>query len=100
MNSVHEGLYYGVPEVVVPHQFEQLLNGKRVAETGAGILLSDEHGRVTAAQLRAALNTVLNDPAYRQHARQMGETLRAAGGYLQAVEEIETFVGVRDTQTV
>ncbi len=24
MNSVHEGLYYGVPEVVVPHQFEQL----------------------------------------------------------------------------
>jgi MGT family glycosyltransferase len=98
MNSVHEGLYYGVPEVVVPHQFEQLLNGKRVAETGAGILLSDEHGRVTAAQLRAALDAVLNDPAYRQRAQQMGETLRAAGGYLQAVEEIETFVGVKATQ--
>jgi MGT family glycosyltransferase len=100
MNSVHEGLYYGVPEVVVPHQFEQLLNGKRVAETGAGILLSDEHGRVTAAQLRAALDAVLNDPGYRQYARQMGETLRTAGGYLRAVQEIETFVGMKATQSL
>jgi hypothetical protein len=100
MNSVHEGLYYGVPEVVVPHQFEQLLNGKRVAETGAGILLSDEHGRVTAAQLRAALEAVLNDPTYRQRAKQIGETLRAAGGYRRAVEEIEAFVGMKAMEAV
>jgi len=98
MNSVHEGLYYGVPEVVVPHQFEQLLNGRRVAETGAGILLSDEHGRVTAAQLRGALDEVLHDPGYKQQAERIGATLRDAGGYLRAVEEIEAFVGIRERQ--
>jgi MGT family glycosyltransferase len=93
MNSVHEGLYYGVPEVVVPHQFEQLLNGRRVAETGAGILMSDEHGRVTAAELRTALDKVLNDVTYRENAERIGDTLKAAGGYLRAVAEIEAFIG-------
>ncbi len=71
-----------------------------MAETGAGILLSDEHGRVTAAQLRAALDKVLHDASYRQQAERIGETLRAAGGYQRAVEEIEAFVGVRQPQRV
>ncbi|HEX2620584.1 MAG TPA: macrolide family glycosyltransferase [Phototrophicaceae bacterium] len=99
MNSVHEGLYYGVPEVVVPHQMEQLLNSKRVAETGVGIMLGDRYpyGRVTPAELRAALDQVLNDPAYRQRAKAMGETLKAAGGYRRAADEIEILI---DGQTV
>ncbi|MBC7811905.1 MAG: glycosyl transferase [Burkholderiales bacterium] len=94
MNSVHEGLYYGVPEVVVPHQLEQLLNAKRVAATGASVVLGEQYpyGRVTAAELREELNKVLADSSYRQHASQMGETLKAAGGYLQAVAEIEGFL--------
>lgn len=94
MNSVHEGLYYGVPEIVVPHQIEQLLNGKRVAQTGAGILLGDTqpYGRVTAPELRAALTTLLETPSYRQHAQRIGATLRAAGGYQRAVTEIEAYL--------
>jgi MGT family glycosyltransferase len=102
MNSVHEGLYYGVPLVVVPHQFEQLLNGKRVGQTGTGILLGDKppYGRVTADELRAALNKVLNDATYRQRAETIGETLKAAGGYLRAVEEIESFIGEKQPQAV
>jgi MGT family glycosyltransferase len=92
MNSVHEGLSYGVPEIVVPHHFEQLLNGKRVAQTGAGILLGDRrpYGRVTAAELRAALDAILTTPDYRRNAARIGSTLRAAGGYERAVREIET----------
>ena len=100
MNSVHEGLYYGVPEIVVPHQFEQFLNAKRVAETEAGILLGDTrpYGRVTPRELRKALDTVLNVPQYRLNAERIGETLKAAGGYLQAVEEIEAFASIRQRQ--
>lgn len=41
MNSISEGLYCEVPLVVVPQQIEQALNGRRVAEVGAGILLGD-----------------------------------------------------------
>lgn len=94
MNSVHEGLYYGVPEIAVPHHLEQLLNGKRVAETQTGILLGDQppYGRVTAPELRQALDEVLYQPHYRQNAECMGKTLRDAGGYLRAVAEIEAYV--------
>lgn len=94
MNSVHEGLYYGVPQIVVPHQFEQLLNGKRVAETETGLLLGDDppYGRVTPHELREALDAVLDDPQYRRNAERMGKTLCEAGGYLRTVEEIEAFV--------
>lgn len=100
MNSIHEGLYYGVPLVVVPHQFEQLLNGKRVAQTGAGILLGQRppYGRVTAPELRAALNAVLHDASYRQQAQRIGQTLKAAGGYQCAVEKIETLIHKKQQQ--
>lgn len=95
MNSVHEGLYYGVPEIVVPHQFEQLLNGRRVAQTQTGILLGDKrpYGRVTAHELGRALDRVLESPHYRENAERVGKTLRDAGGYMRAVDEIEVFVG-------
>lgn len=97
MNSVHEGLYYGVPEIVVPQQMEQLLNGIRVQEVGAGILLGEKHpyGRVEADELRTALDSILNEPSYKQMAEYYGHTLREAGGYMQAVHEIETYIRER-----
>ena len=82
LNSVHEGLYYGVPET---HQLEQALNGKRVAETGAGVL-------------RAALDAVLSKATYRDNAPRIGETLSVAGGYVRAAGEIETFAQVISPQ--
>ncbi len=94
MNSVHEGLYYDVREVVVPRHFEQRLNGKRVAQTEAGVLLGDKHpyGRVTAQELRQALDLVLGRPQYRQNAIRIGQTLKEAGGYRRAADEIEAFL--------
>jgi MGT family glycosyltransferase len=94
MNSVHEGLYYNVPEIVVPHQLEQLLNGKRVADTGTGILLGHKqpYGRVTAEELRQALDEILQQPHYHQNAQRIGQTLQDAGGYLRAVAEIEAYI--------
>ena len=94
MNSTHEGLYYGVPEIVVPQQMEQLLNGFRVQQVGAGILLGDKapYGRVTASELRKALDTILSDNSYKSNAEKFGKTLRDAGGYMQAVREIEAYL--------
>lgn len=91
MNSVHEGLVFGVPQIVVPQQLEQLLNGKQVAATGAGVLLSDGRAgeQVTAEALLAALDSVLDDPAYAQAAERIGATLREAGGYRRAADVVE-----------
>lgn len=94
MNSVHEGLYYGVPEIVVPRQFEQLLNGKRVVQEGAGILLGDKrpYGRVAAGAIRSALDDLLTVSHYRQQAARIGKTLRDSGGYVRVCDEIEAFI--------
>lgn len=91
MNSVHEGLYYNVPEIVIPRQFEQMLNGKRIVQTGCGLLLGTKrpYGRVSSAELKQALNEILSNKNYQKNAQHYGQTLRDAGGYLKAVEIIE-----------
>lgn len=94
INSVHEGLYYDVPLVVVPQQFEQLLNGRQVTRHGAGVLVGDTppYGRVSSGELREAVETVLKDANYQSAAALIGQTLREAGGYRRAADEIENFI--------
>jgi UDP:flavonoid glycosyltransferase YjiC (YdhE family) len=53
---------------------------------------------VTARQLRAALDTILSTAAYRENARRIGETLRAAGRFMRAADEIEAFAEVKSAQ--
>ncbi len=94
MNSVHEGLYYGVPEIVIPQQMEQYANGKRVADVGAGILLGGQYpfGQATTSELRSALDTLLNDSNYRENAQHYGQSLKDAGGFRRAVDLIEAYL--------
>lgn len=86
MNSTHEGLYNGVPLVVIPQSADQPLIAERVARLGAGIRL--HMPSLTAERLREAADEVLGRPSYKQAAAAIGETFRAAGGYRQAVDEI------------
>ncbi len=91
MNSVQEGLYYGVPLVVIPQQMEQAMNALLVEHKGAGIVLGGHapYGHTTSQALRQAADSVLNNPDYAQAAQAVGQSYREAGGYLKAVAEIE-----------
>ena len=91
INSVHEGLYYGVPLILIPHQFEQLLNARQVTARNAGLLIDDQvKGQpVTPAQLRQALQEVLANRAYAEGARQIQQLLRDTGGFRQAADAIQ-----------
>lgn len=51
---------------------------RRVAWAGAGIDLKT--ARLTPAVVREAVARVLEDPAYRRRARQLGEAIAEAGG--------------------
>jgi MGT family glycosyltransferase len=89
LGSIHEGLWHGVPMVGVPQHFEQLRNA-RAAQGGITILDDRCYGReVTGPALRAALQTVLSDPSYRDESRRLGESLRAGGGAEAAADVIE-----------
>jgi len=86
LNSVHEGLYYNVPLVLVPQQVEQNYVAGRVAELGAGVKLPNN--QATAQRLRELAMQVLSDASFKQDATKVGESLRDAGGYKRAVDEI------------
>lgn len=89
MNSTHEGLYYGVPLVVLPQSADQPMIAGQVANIGAGITLRIQG--LTADQLREAVERVLKDPTFQRRAANMGESFRKSGGYGRAVDEIFVF---------
>ncbi|MBY0597855.1 macrolide family glycosyltransferase [Bacillus bingmayongensis] len=89
MNSSSEGLYYGVPLVVIPVIGDQPFVAKRVEELGAGIQL--DRTNLTAEILREAVEKVLDNKSFREKSCEIGESLQAAGGYKKAVDEIVTF---------
>ncbi len=94
INSVHEGLYYGVPLILIPHQFEQLLNARCVSAQDAGLILSDQiqHKHVTAEMLRQALQEVLATPRYAENAKRIQTILRKTGGFQQAADAIQAYL--------
>lgn len=90
MNSTHEGLYYGVPLIVIPQGADQPIIAGRVANIGAGIQLQMQG--LTVDKLQVAVDQVLNQSSYKESAVRMSETLREAGSYNQAVDEILSYI--------
>jgi len=90
MNSVNEGLNYGVPLVIVPQQIEQAFNGRLVARQGAGIVVADRppYGNLNAGVLRRSVDKVLADPTYHLNAERLRRSFHKAGGYQQAAATI------------
>ena len=90
MNSINEGLNYGVPLVIVPQQIEQAFNGRQVARHGAGVVLADTppYGHLDGSVLRRNVDRVLADPTYRLNAERLSRSFHEAGGYQQAASAI------------
>jgi MGT family glycosyltransferase len=86
MNSVSESLWNGVPLLLFPQHGDQHLVAARVEELGAGLVLRPPD--LDPARLRAAVDRVLSDPAFREAAGKIAETFHAAGGYRRAADEI------------
>lgn len=89
MNSVHEGLYYGVPLIVIPQSADQPIIAEQVANIGAGITLQ-MHG-LTAAQLREVVDHVVGVSSFKKSVATISDSFRTSGGYHQAVDEIFKF---------
>ena len=86
MNSANEGLWCGVPMVVVPQRGDQFLVARRMAELGAGIAIMP--AEVTPARLRDAVGRLIAESSFRERARALGASLVAAGGPARAADEI------------
>ena len=89
MNSTMEGLYYGVPMVVLPQMMEQEMTARRIEELGLGVALDPEN--LTAEQLREVITRIQQDPMIIQRVQAMRQTVHAAGGYQRAADAILDF---------
>ncbi|MBT2211110.1 glycosyltransferase [Actinomadura sp. NEAU-AAG7] len=86
-NTVCETLSHGLPLVVAPIRDDQPIIARQVEAAGAGIPV--RFSRVRAAELRAALETVLADGPHRAAARRVRDSFAAAGGAAEAADRLE-----------
>lgn len=90
MNSAHEGLYYGVPLIVIPQSADQPVIAGQISKVGAGVTLRMQG--LTAQQIREAADHVLNHASFKAAAANMQISFRESDGYVQAVDEILEFI--------
>ena len=84
-----EGLYFGVPLVVVPGIREQHVTASRVQELGLGSVLQQE--TLAAEVLAAVTRKVALDPVVDIRVKEMQRLTRATGGFKHAAEAIIEF---------
>lgn len=84
MNSVSEALYFGVPLVMRPGTAEQGSVAARVSQLGAGVYLEKD----APAEIFKAVSHVLEDGAYKEHARRIAEGFHACPGTAGGAEKI------------
>lgn len=89
INSVSEALYYNLPMVMVPYFGDQCWIAKRVEDLGAGIYLDPK--LISISELREAADRILTHPAFYENSKKIGDSLRLAGGYAKAADEILSF---------
>ena len=86
MNSVSEALYYEVPLVLFPQTTEQEAVAGRTEELGAGIRLKSIEGK----DIKEALETIMNEPSYKNNAVRISESFRSSGGNKEAADFLES----------
>jgi MGT family glycosyltransferase len=89
MNSVSEGLYEGVPLLMIPQAADQMFIAQRVQQLGAGKILRNT--KVNAQSLRKAAEEILAYHTFRQASVALGASFRQSGGPKLAADEIEIF---------
>lgn len=89
MNSASEGMYYGVPLIVVPQAQDQFYVAKRVTRLKAGKMLLMKN--VNPQRLRQVAQEILDNPLYAHNSALVGSSFRASGGYIRAADEIAAF---------
>jgi MGT family glycosyltransferase len=90
MNTVCEALAHGVPVVPAPIRHDQPVIANQVAAAGAGLRVSFE--RADAATLRRAIETVLDEPSYRDAAGRISAQFAADGGAGAAADRLEALL--------
>jgi UDP:flavonoid glycosyltransferase YjiC (YdhE family) len=93
LNTTLEALARGVPMVAMPRHSDQPGVAARVEYAGAGLRQPFRGG--TVAELRGAIERVLQEEPFRERARALQRALIATGGVARAAEIVEQVAATR-----
>lgn len=91
--TVSRALLHGLPILVIPYDRDQHDNAARVEAHGAGLRLPSG---ASEAEIAAALERLLTDPAFRISASDLGKALRADIAACGLVRELEEMVALQN----
>jgi UDP:flavonoid glycosyltransferase YjiC (YdhE family) len=87
LGTVMKALFHGVPLVCIPLVGDQADNAARIEALGAGVRLPPN---ATPRRIRAAIERVLADRAYRRGAQRVARAIAAENPVQAVVDEIES----------
>ena len=87
MGSVSDGMYLGVPMILVPLGADQFFNAYRLQELGAGKVLKKIE--VTPENLKREAKLVMESKSFKTEVKKVQESFITAGGPERAVREVE-----------
>jgi MGT family glycosyltransferase len=90
LNTAMESLSQGVPMVCLPVTNDQPAVAARVAWTGTGLVVPLR--KLSRERLRQAVKTVLDEPSFRDQAREMQSAIQRAGGLSRAADIVESAI--------
>jgi UDP:flavonoid glycosyltransferase YjiC (YdhE family) len=87
-NTTTEAFHFGKPMIVLPLFWDQYDNAQRVDETGFGVRLATY--AFADAELRGAIDHLLDDVELRGRMARIGAEIRAKDGVAKAAAAIES----------
>ncbi len=91
MGGTGEAIYYGVPMIAIPQMDEQAITARQIEKNGLGVAFCDKSA-ITSESLKAAIVKLLEDPSYRNTAREFSEDMKSLGGAKATADAIMKFL--------
>jgi len=89
LGTTMKALAHGIPLVCIPLVGDQPDNAARVAARGAGIRPGAD---ASSAQIRVAIQRILDDASFRDRAQRLGRVIASQDGARAAADELESLV--------
>lgn len=91
MGGTGEAIYYGVPMIAIPQMDEQAITARQIEKNGLGFAFCDKNA-ITSESLKAAIVKVLEDPSYRNTAKEFSDDMKSLGGAQATADAIMKFL--------
>ena len=91
MGGTGESIYYGVPMIAIPQMDEQAITARQIEKNGLGFAFCDKK-EITSEKLKAAIQALLNDPAYKNKVDEFSQDMKSLGGVKATAKAIMDFL--------